>query len=97
MMEPMPTTESLDEAVKAVWPHHAWKTAPSCAGFEWLESCFIAHARTLDKLHNREPVNPIEAAIMGMWSEPSDTFADEADFKAACRKHFSGLTFPEAG
>jgi hypothetical protein len=65
----------------------------------------IDHARCLILLGEvAEPVDPIEAAMDALFEERCDIKSPDAvfhkarldAFKAQCRKHFSGLTFPEA-
>jgi len=62
------------------------------------------HARCLILLGEvPEPVDPIEAAIDAAWNEYLANQSGRGiksaseNFSAACRKHFSGLTFPKEG
>jgi hypothetical protein len=71
MTEQLPTIESLDEAAQVAgylgWKHVERQTAMP----HTTKKSIIAHARTLDKLHNRTPVDPdVEAVkrILSVWS-----------------------------
>ncbi len=60
----------------------------------------IDHARCLILLGEApESVDPIEAALDALWRQVSSGLKnyEALYFKAHCRKHFAGLTFPEAG
>ncbi len=96
-MSDLPTIESLDEAVKAIWPSRKWSEASLCVGFPTMKPAFIAHAHTLDLLHGRKPVDPIEVAIKAASKEAYRlcTSGYHEGFERICRKHFAGLTFPK--
>lgn len=51
-----PTQESLNEAA-VLSGYTNWAKADQLAS--WAKRCIIAHARTLDKLLGREPVDPL--------------------------------------
>ncbi len=101
MSEQLPTSVSLDEAAKAAgrlnWQYDCGGELLTTAA----RNSIVAHARTLDLLHGRKPLDPIEAAIQGAWDEWKASYYDgqmglkQTDFNAACRKHFAGLTFPK--
>lgn len=59
-IETLPTTESLDEAVSTLafdfWPN--WAAFSHASRSNVLCQSVIAHARTLDKLHGRTPIDP---------------------------------------
>ena len=56
MTDQLPTIESLDEAARAAgW--HSWGNGGHVHISTRLS--IIAHARTLDELHNRTPVDPL--------------------------------------
>jgi len=64
-MTQMPTTQSLDEAAQAAMSTN-WAVAKR-ADFQTINVSIIAHARTLDTLHKREPVDPALTLIETLW------------------------------
>ena len=56
----------------------------------------IDHARCLILLGEvKEPVDPLDAAILALWRDDTIPVIPPREFAAACHKHFAGLTFPE--
>lgn len=81
MTDTMPTRESLDEAARLSGAAD-WFNVPLTG---LASKAIIAHARTLDKLHKREPVDPDADAvkrILEAWSQ-YEIGTDTKDFASA--------------
>ena len=97
-------SDSLWEAaLQAAWGLLKKSEATSWCTFElvtWSDAgalIVIEHARCLILLGEVvELVDPIEEAIEAAWRS-LDTESLKTEFNVACRKHFSGLTFPVIG
>lgn len=106
--ENVATIESLDEAVRLTWNgvhggHTTWAQYKKANSHDTspMQTLLVNHAIALDRINDRKPVDPIEAALDAVFQdwriEGPDKPRWAATFKALCRKHFAGLTFPEAG
>jgi hypothetical protein len=95
------------EAVAHVSDQH-WEAALVRSDADWtmykptgeLLPRVIDHARCLILLNEvQEPVDLIDDAIWALHRsyEEKGIFLEPVKFRAACRKHFAGLKFPEAG
>ena len=70
-----PTQESRDAAAQAAG-FADWDQADTC-GLERTNKSITAHARTLDKLHGRTPVDPLVLEAREILAKCIDGLADE--------------------